>query len=306
MPLMAHLISMIFFSWYKEIDDIINEFKANDSITKEEIEYLLSKTDNKEKIGSLISQLLEKKNNYNNNEDREFLIRQQKVIQESIKTFVSDIDQVKISRTPHLDMTVIKNGSEISIFNLSQGEKTLIALVSDIARRLVILNPSLENPLNGYGIVLIDEIDLHLHPKWQQTIVQKLENTFPNIQFILSTHSPLVLTTVTSEQIKIINELDYRFKLLSPTSNPFGKNASDALAIMETSESPLVHSEEILALIKKYESLVKRGQEDCRKTKEIKKRIESTGYTFDIADIEMWRFIAENREFFIDKSESDD
>lgn len=60
MPLMAHLISMIF-SWYKEIDDIINEFKANDSITKEEIEYLLSKTDNKEKIGSLISQLLEKK-----------------------------------------------------------------------------------------------------------------------------------------------------------------------------------------------------------------------------------------------------
>lgn len=66
---------------------------------------------------------------------------------------------------------------------------------------------------------------------------------------------------------------------------------------METSESPLVHSEEILALIKKYESLVKRGQEDCRKTKEIKKRIESTGYTFDIADIEMWRFIAENREF---------
>lgn len=86
-------------------------------------------------------------------------------------------------------MTVIKNGSEISIFNLSQGEKTLIALVSDIARRLVILNPSLENPLNGYGIVLIDEIDLHLHPKWQQTIVQKLENTFPNIQFILSTHS---------------------------------------------------------------------------------------------------------------------
>ncbi|HHQ4394817.1 TPA: AAA family ATPase, partial [Vibrio cholerae] len=144
------------------------------------------------KIGSLISQLLEKKNNYNNNEDREFLIRQQKVIQESIKTFVSDIDQVKISRTPHLDMTVIKNGSEISIFNLSQGEKTLIALVSDIARRLVILNPSLENPLNGYGIVLIDEIDLHLHPKWQQTIVQKLENTFPNIQFILSTHSPLV------------------------------------------------------------------------------------------------------------------
>ncbi|HAY4071163.1 TPA: AAA family ATPase, partial [Vibrio cholerae] len=194
-----------FFSWYKEIDDIINEFKANDSITKEEIEYLLSKTDNKEKIGSLISQLLEKKNNYNNNEDREFLIRQQKVIQESIKTFVSDIDQVKISRTPHLDMTVIKNGSEISIFNLSQGEKTLIALVSDIARRLVILNPSLENPLNGYGIVLIDEIDLHLHPKWQQTIVQKLENTFPNIQFILSTHSPLVLTTVTSEQIKIIN-----------------------------------------------------------------------------------------------------
>ncbi|MBY8273596.1 AAA family ATPase [Vibrio fluvialis] len=293
-----------FFTWYKELDDIINEFKAKDSITKEELELLLTK--DKEKIGNLISKLLENKTNNINIEDKENLIKQQKVIQESIKTFVSDIEQVKISRTPYLDMTVIQNGSEISIFNLSQGERTLIALVSDIARRLVILNPNLENPLAGHGIVLIDEIDLHLHPKWQKTIVQKLEKTFPNIQFIVSTHSALVLTTVTSEQIKIINELESGFELLSPTNNPFGKKTSDALAIMDTSEAPLVHSENTLELINKYQSLVKSGREDDRRAKEIKKRVESTGYTFDKADIEMWRFIAENREFFVDSLDNDD
>jgi predicted ATP-binding protein involved in virulence len=197
-------------------------------------------------------------------------------------------------------MTVTQDGREISIFNLSQGEKTLISLISDIARRLVILNPDLENPLHGTGIVLIDEIDLHLHPQWQQTIVQKLENTFPNIQFIVSTHSPLVLTTVTSEQIKIINETSGRFEIISPLSNPFGKQSSEALAIMNTSETPKVHNDDIEALINKFEGLVKSGQEELRSTQEIKKRIEKTGYTFEKSDIELWRFIADNNDLFSD------
>ena len=75
-------------------------------------------------------------------------------------------------------------------------------MVGDIARRLSMANPNLENPLEGDGIVMIDEVDLHLHPRWQQKILVNLKKAFPNIQFIVTTHSPQVLTTVESKGIQ--------------------------------------------------------------------------------------------------------
>jgi predicted ATP-binding protein involved in virulence len=91
-------------------------------------------------------------------------------------------------------MLVDKNGKTLDVAQLSQGEKSMMALVGDIARRLAIMNPGLENPLTGFGIVLIDEIDLHLHPNWQRAIIGNLSKTFPNCQFILTTHSPIVIS----------------------------------------------------------------------------------------------------------------
>ncbi len=91
----------------------------------------------------------------------------------------------------------------IGIYQLSEGEKSVIALVGDLSRRLAIANPKRENPLKGGCIVLIDEIDLHLHPKWQEKIFPALQNTFPHIQFIVSTHAPKVLESV-DENIQVI------------------------------------------------------------------------------------------------------
>lgn len=71
-----------------------------------------------------------------------------------------------------------------------------MALFGDLARRLTIANPNLDNPLWGEGVVLIDEIELHMHPSWQRNIVRKLRETFPNIQFIITTHSPIVLSEI--------------------------------------------------------------------------------------------------------------
>jgi len=89
-------------------------------------------------------------------------------------------------------MTVEKNGETLNVLQLSQGEKSLMALVGDIARRLAMMNPTLENPLYGQGVVLIDEVDMHLHPSWQRGIIDRLTTTFPHCQFILTTHSPLL------------------------------------------------------------------------------------------------------------------
>ena len=105
-----------------------------------------------------------------------------------------DFKNLQVSRKPRLAMIIDKNEETLNVNQLSQGEKSLMALVGDIARRLAMMNPKLDNPLLGKGIILIDEIDMHLHPQWQRSIIQRLQTTFPNCQFILSTHSPLVIS----------------------------------------------------------------------------------------------------------------
>jgi predicted ATP-binding protein involved in virulence len=92
------------------------------------------------------------------------------------------------------------------VLQLSDGEKCLLALVGDLARRLSLLNTDKENPLDGEGVVLIDEIDLHLHPKWQRSVVMSLERTFPNCQFIITTHSPQVVGELQPEAVLLLRD----------------------------------------------------------------------------------------------------
>jgi hypothetical protein len=102
---------------------------------------------------------------------------------------------------------------------LSQGYASVLALVMDLAQRLAVANPHFDaatehdhregtdeiiNPLAAPAIVLIDEVDLHLHPSWQQRVLGDLMRAFPGTQFIVTTHSPQVLTTVKSENIRVL------------------------------------------------------------------------------------------------------
>jgi len=104
----------------------------------------------------------------------------------------------------------------LSLNQLSDGEKNMIAMVGDIARRLAMANSKLPNPLEGDGIILIDEIDLHLHPAWQRMIVSKLTEVFPNCQFIVTTHSPQIIGEVSHEHIRIL-EKDEKGQLIIKT-----------------------------------------------------------------------------------------
>jgi predicted ATP-binding protein involved in virulence len=81
---------------------------------------------------------------------------------------------------------------------LSDGYRNLIALVADIAYRMAVLNPHLrpEATQETPGIVLIDELEHHLHPKWQRRVVEALKRTFPNVQFIATTHSPFIIQSL--------------------------------------------------------------------------------------------------------------
>lgn len=103
---------------------------------------------------------------------------------------------LEVKLTPRI-MIVLPVGP-LSLSQLSDGEQRLFSLFVDIARQLSLQNS--EGDIgNGEAIVLIDEIDVHLHPKWQRKIVPALEDLFPNCQFIATTHSPFVIQSVRSE-----------------------------------------------------------------------------------------------------------
>lgn len=118
--------------------------------------------------------------------------RELPAVRRALSVFLPEFTQWKIRRTP-LRMEVLKGGHPLNVEQLSDGEKCVVALVGDLTRRLVMANPGLADPLAGYGIALIDEVELHLHPAWQKTILPRLLKTFPNVQFIVTTHSPIVL-----------------------------------------------------------------------------------------------------------------
>lgn len=122
-------------------------------------------------------------------------------------------------------LEIDKDGISLKIEQLSEGEKTLLMTVCDIARRLTIANPALDDPKTGHGIVLIDEIDNHLHPQWQRRILPALNTTFPNCQFITTTHSPQVLSNLQPEEIFVLDN----GKISNNVSYSYGRDSNSIL-----------------------------------------------------------------------------
>jgi predicted ATP-binding protein involved in virulence len=122
------------------------------------------------------------------------------------ETFNRPDKKGKSTTQTNTTLLIDKTGVTLDLRQLSDGERGILALVLDLARRLSQANPHLEDPLQAAAVVLIDELDLHLHPQWQRTIVSKLTATFPNCQFIATTHSPLIIGEVEPENIILIAE----------------------------------------------------------------------------------------------------
>lgn len=117
-------------------------------------------------------------------------------VRDAISSMMLGYGDLKIKLNPSRMVITNKNNEELRIEQLSGGYKAILAVVSDIAKRLAMANPNMTRPLDGEAVILIDELDLHLHPKWQKTIVEDLKRTFPNCQFIVSTHSPFIIQTL--------------------------------------------------------------------------------------------------------------
>lgn len=150
----------------------------------------------------------------------------------------------------------------LPLASLSDGVRNMVALVMDIARRCASLNPHLSQDAARLtpGILLIDEIDAHLHPGWQQQIVGLLCEAFPAMQIVLSTHSPHVLSTVDKESIRIIRFDNGKGWLEIPRFQTRGVESADVLAhIMGVDPIPHVQEAQWLS---DYRALVQTGRHE--------------------------------------------
>jgi len=100
---------------------------------------------------------------------------------------------------------VVRNGVPLELRELSDGYQSILVVVFDLVLRYIYLFPTLEDPLLGEATVAIDEVDLHLHPRWQRTVGAQLTTLFPNTQFILTTHSPAVVQGAIDRKLKVVS-----------------------------------------------------------------------------------------------------
>ncbi len=148
-------------------------------------------------------------------------------VRQALTQFMPGFANLRVRRSPSR-MEIEKDGKILTVNQLSDGEKCLMAMVGDLARRLAIANPLLANPLRGKGIVLIDEIDLHLHPTWQRLIIPKLPEVFPECQFLLSTHSPHIITHTRPENLFFLTMTEEGLTSLRPEKS-YGKTVDRVL-----------------------------------------------------------------------------
>lgn len=204
-----------FFEWFREREDSENE----SGVSNEALAEISEKFGQDSEVWKTLTQLKASSRD-----------RQLTAVRSAIAAFMPGFSNLRVKRKPRLHMAIDKDGATLNVSQLSQGEKSMMALVGDIARRLAMMNQSLENPLHGDGIVLIDEVDLHLHPRWQRSLIRQLSETFPNCQFVLTTHSPLVISDARDVLCYVLDEGQ-----LQERNGLYGLDANQVLlSVMDT------------------------------------------------------------------------
>jgi predicted ATP-binding protein involved in virulence len=134
-----------------------------------------------------------------------------------VNDLIPEFNNMRVQDQPRLGFLVDKCGKPFYLHQLSDGERGLLALVFDLTRRLAIANPDSDDPIaEGVALVLIDEIELHLHPKWQRDVMIRLPKIFKSCQFVITTHSPQVLGEVPAHCVRLLIPKDGRVVVETP------------------------------------------------------------------------------------------
>ncbi|MEF8755699.1 MAG: AAA family ATPase [Accumulibacter sp.] len=224
-------------------------------------------------------------------------------VRETIKTLLDGTYQNPYFNRDHKFVVEPSDGgAPLLVTQLSQGYQSMLALGVDFARRLVLANGhmnygdqnsiaiALEElhtlrrpdkvaeslpvsaPLIAPAIMLVDEIDLHLHPSWQQRVLDDLMRAFPSTQFIVTTHSPQVISTVRRENIRAFStDTDGRTVATEPLANPYGQPSGDVLqSVMLVNPQPPVDEKSDLD---RLTNLVDQGHYESDEAKDLFRRL---------------------------------
>jgi predicted ATP-binding protein involved in virulence len=230
-----------------------------------------------------------------NRKDINFELPDLKQVRNAISTIIAPNARVYFSGATSAKLMVewtMETGEkrELLLSQLSAGYRNMLALVMDFARRLAQANPDMENPLAAEAILMIDELDLHLHPTWQQKIIPDLKKVFPNTQIIATTHSPEVVTTVKQNQVKILE--DYQIKeCLSPTR---GMKSSDIVRYVLGLSDLRPDTEESRTLTQLFEAIDNGQLEEAKRLKKELQHWESFDPDMTRADMQIRRLERRN------------
>ncbi len=166
-------------------------------------------------------------------------IGEYEAVKRALTTFMSVMNDGVVAQVRYEkrtgELSYLENGVYLPIRLLSAGYQSIIWMVLDIAYRMALLNPDLrEEAAQSPGVVLIDEMDMHLHPKWQWNIIGALQKTFPNVQFIAATHSPILIAACKDGNL-IFVEQDGAFS----RGTDFGMEVNDVLTYTQGSSAML-------------------------------------------------------------------
>lgn len=165
---------------------------------------------------------------------------------------------------------------ELALDQLSDGYRALLALVMDLARRMAQANPRRgADAIDSQAIVLIDEVDLHLHPRWQQRVLVDLANAFPNAQFIVTTHSPQVLTSIRPEQIVRLKRGEAGI-VAERAQSSYGAESGRLLEeIMDVDRRPPAATNQFTKVLADYRVRIERGEGEGDDAKALRRQLDA-------------------------------
>jgi predicted ATP-binding protein involved in virulence len=199
-------------------------------------------------------------------------------VREAIQSMLPEYSNPRIESRPMrfvIDRKLENATRTYRITQLSDGYRAVLALVMDLARRMAEANPpdiTKTNPLHQVALVLIDEIDLHLHPSWQQRILEDLRRTFPNTQFIVTTHSPQVLSTVKSENIRNLKIRDGKYIAEIPTHEIYAQESR--VALEDVFDVPSRPPLEVNQQLREYLNLLEQKRDATQQANQLRRTLE--------------------------------
>ena len=227
--------------------------------------------------------------------DRDFVSTELEAVRIAITSMIPGARDPRIELGPLRFVVSLYSESEppedLTLDQLSGGYRIILGLVADLARRMAQGNPHRTDPLTCEAIVLIDEIELHLHPTWQQRVLADLRRTFPNTQFLVSTHSPQVLTSVQPERIVQLSRKNGTIVANHTSAATYGAEAGAVLAtVMGVRTRPANNA--FVQKLDQYLRLVADGSgesEAARALRDELNRLSPHDPALDFADVEIRR-----------------